>query len=47
VKEIIDKGKDQILKEELEINTVELDSTDRDYIGEALKKYKYYRPSYS
>ena len=45
VQEICDRGRDQILAEELEVNAVNLEQTDRDRIAEAIKKYKHYKPT--
>jgi hypothetical protein len=45
VKEICDRGRDQILAEELEVNAVNLEQTDKDHIAEAVKKYTNYKPT--
>lgn len=45
VKEIIEKGKDQIMEDELKTNVVKLDTNQTVSIENAIKKYKYYRPS--
>jgi hypothetical protein len=45
VKEIVEQGKDQVTKEELEVNTVTLEETDKEHIKEAINKYTNYKPS--
>jgi hypothetical protein len=45
VKEIIEKGKDQIIEDELKINVVKLEVKDTSNILAAIKKYRYYRPT--
>jgi hypothetical protein len=47
VQEICDRGRDQILAEELEMNAVNLEQADSDRIAEAIKKYRYYKPTKS
>jgi hypothetical protein len=45
IKEIIYKGEDQVLADELKVNTVELEVSDKSHITEAIKKYTNYKPS--
>jgi hypothetical protein len=45
VQEICDRGRDQILQEELQVNVVNLEKTDKDHISEVINKYTYYKPS--
>lgn len=45
VKEIIEKGKDQIIEDELKTNVVKLETKDTSSILAAIKKYRYYRPT--
>jgi hypothetical protein len=47
VQEICDRGRDQILAEELEVNAVKLEKTDQDRIAAAIKKYIHYKPTKS
>jgi len=45
IKEIIYKGEDQLLEDELVVNVVNLEVTDKTHITDAIKKYTNYKPS--
>jgi hypothetical protein len=47
VKQIIETGKDQIVKDELEVNVVNLVETDKETIKQAINKYTNYKPSFN